>query len=406
MSHPALEPVIRALQHSGAAWCVLDDESAAASAVDLLVDGAAAPRVRAVLAAQRFMALPAARDAFVSYHRPTDQWVEVRLYTELSYGPYAELRTRAEAACLARRQCDAGLCRLHADDRFWACLLESLLGRRAWEAHDLARLQALLPAARLDGPLARTLDAVCPPGWTAERTLDEVRQGTWQELARFAPVLAAAWLRHPQFGAPLRRLTRRLSGALHAALREQRSGLAVALLGPDGSGKSTLSARVATEYYFPTRSVYMGLWQRNGKAEKEAAIPGWSLAGRLLKIWRHYAAGRYHRWRGRLVIFDRYTYDALLPSGGKRTPLARLYAWTLGHACPSPDLILLLDAPGEVMYARKHESSPEQLEAQRQGFLALQDRVPQLQVIDATCPQDAVRADVVDRIWSRALARG
>jgi thymidylate kinase len=200
-------------------------------------------------------------------------------------------------------------------------------------------------------------------------------------------------------------LTRRLSGALQAQLRERRSGLAVALLGPDGCGKSTLSARVAQEYYFPVRSVYMGLWQRTERAGNGAALPGLSLAGRLLRVWRQYIAGQYHRWRGRLVIFDRYTYDALLPSGGKRTALARLYAWTLGHACPSPDLILLLDAPGEVMYARKHESSPEQLEAQRQGFLTLQGRVPQLQVIDATCPQDAVRAEVVDRIWSRALAR-
>jgi thymidylate kinase len=405
MLHPAFDSLIRALQRSGVAWCLLDDPGAAASAVDLLIDGAAAPQVRAMLAGQRFMALPpgaaqpAAQSAFVTYHRPTDQWVELRIYTELSYGQFSALRTRAEAACLARRQCEAGLCMLHADDRFWAFLLESLLDRRTLGAHDVGRLQALLPAARLDGPLARTLDTVCPPGWTAERILDGARQGEWQTLEGFGPALAAAWLRHPRLGAPLRRLTRRLS----VALGERRSGLAVALLGPDGCGKSTLSARVAQGYYFPTRSVYMGLWQRTGK--NDTALPGWSLAGRLFKAWRQYVTGQYHRWRGRLVIFDRYTYDALLPSAGKRTALARLYAWTLGHACPSPDLILLLDAPGEVMYARKHESSPEQLEAQRQGFLALQSRVPRLQVIDATCPQDAVRAEVVDRIWSRALAR-
>jgi thymidylate kinase len=77
----------------------------------------------------------------------------------------------------------------------------------------------------------------------------------------------------------------------------------------------------------------------------------------------------------------------------------------LAHACPAPDLVLLLDAPGDVMFARKGEFSPEHLEAERQQFLQMRQRVPQLQVVDVTRAPEAVRADVVERIWRGYAAR-
>ena len=70
-----------------------------------------------------------------------------------------------------------------------------------------------------------------------------------------------------------------------------------------------------------------------------------------------------------------------------------------GHACPGPDLVLVLSAPGQVMYERKGSYNPKQLEDWRQHFLALRHRLPQLQIVDATRSKDEVRADVVDRIW-------
>jgi thymidylate kinase len=105
------------------------------------------------------------------------------------------------------------------------------------------------------------------------------------------------------------------------------------------------------------------------------------------------------------VIFDRYVYDALIAAHQSPGLLKRLYMLVLGHSCPAPDLVLVLDAPGEVMFARKGEDSPEILEKQRQGLLSLRNHVPRLQVVDATRTEAEVRADVLGRVWSEYCGR-
>jgi hypothetical protein len=67
--------------------------------------------------------------------------------------------------------------------------------------------------------------------------------------------------------------------------------------------------------------------------------------------------------------------------------------------------VLVLDAPGKVMYERKGAYTPEQLEDWRQRYLSLQQRLPQLEIVDTTQQQATVRAEVVHRIWRRYACR-
>jgi hypothetical protein len=63
--------------------------------------------------------------------------------------------------------------------------------------------------------------------------------------------------------------------------------------------------------------------------------------------------------------------------------------------------VFVLDAPGEVLHARKGEHTPEKLEEQRQRYLALGSRLPQSVVVDVTRDFGLVRREVVGRIWRR-----
>ena len=179
-----------------------------------------------------------------------------------------------------------------------------------------------------------------------------------------------------------------------------RRGLTVALLGPDGVGTSTLLAGLATACPLPVEQFYMGMWQGVDRPGYTRLHAVGAIVARPFRVWKRVARGAVHAARGRVVVYDRYTYDALLPITGSWQALKRPYFWVLAHLAPRPDLVLILDLPGAVAFARKGESSPEALEAVRQGFLGLAPRL-RAEIVDASAPPEQVCADVVARIRRR-----
>lgn len=216
----------------------------------------------------------------------------------------------------------------------------------------------------------------------------------------------------------------------------------VALIGPDGAGKTTISRRLVHSLPLPLKYVYMGvnldssnfmlpttrllleIKRVRGRRPDMVANPDRGkpipkgavkrAAARLKSSirlinwigeeWFRQVLVWYYQRRGYIVLFDRhffsdfYAYD--IAKNGKAQPLGRrIHGLMLKHIYPKPDLVIYLDAPAEVLFARKGEGTLELLEQRRQEYLQMRNVVKRFAVVDASQPEDEVVRDVAELIW-------
>jgi thymidylate kinase len=135
-----------------------------------------------------------------------------------------------------------------------------------------------------------------------------------------------------------------------------------------------------------------------------------SLANRLAEEWYRQGLAWSYQYRGHVVVFDRhyfpdyYAFD--IESSRRRRSLSRrIHGWMLAHVYPKPQLLVYLDAPAEVLHARKGEGTIEVLERRRQEYLKLRGVVSDFAAVDATRPEAEVTAEVARLICDRYEAR-
>jgi thymidylate kinase len=123
------------------------------------------------------------------------------------------------------------------------------------------------------------------------------------------------------------------------------------------------------------------------------------LANRLAEEWYRQLLAQAYRRRGSIVIFDRHfvaDYHAadIGPSTENRPLSRRIHGAILRRGYPKPDLVIFLDAPAEVLFARKGEGTVQSLARRRDEYLALADVLPSFHAVKATQPLDQVIAEV------------
>ena len=228
----------------------------------------------------------------------------------------------------------------------------------------------------------------------------------------------------------------------------RRRTFSVALIGPDGAGKTTIARILPGRLPMPTTYLYMGVAaessnkllpttrvieaikarrrvaraagpstpsggtaggpgsgrrRRGGpvKAAVKAVGAGLRLGNRVAEEWYRQGLAWGHQARGEVVLFDRHFYIdyhaadiAGEPTSGRR----RVHGWMLGHVYPRPDLVVYLDAPVEVLLARKGEGTLESIARRQADYLSLADEVEHFAIVDANRPIDAVIDDVIEEI--------
>jgi thymidylate kinase len=290
-----------------------------------------------------------------------------------------------------------------SSDAFWLLLLHALLDKEGVAEKYRPRLAQLAPAAlgaaRDPHDPATFVDELRAEGWTAVAIATAALQGEWTSLYRAGSALRFAW--SAKNGARGRAIVawRAVARRVGWRLGLVPSGVTVAILGPDGAGKSTLIASLRRAFPVEVRGIYMGLYKRRLRL-----LPGVGLLARTILQRIRYLRGRYHRARGRVVLFDRYTFDALVQEHEAPGWKKRIHTWLLAHAAPPPDLTIVLDLPGDTMHARKGERDPDTLERMRAGYQQIAKR-PGSESLDATAKPVQVARRATALIWA-ALARG
>ena len=196
----------------------------------------------------------------------------------------------------------------------------------------------------------------------------------------------------------------------------------VALMGPDGCGKSTVLNAISQQFAPAFRNIQRFhmrpyLLGRANSAKGPVTDPhGQPPRGMLASVAKvfYFAADYVFGYllkilpaliRTRLVLFDRYMYDLLVDS--KRVRYGGPH-WLLRFATrfiPRPDLVVLLDAPPEVLWSRKQEVPFEEVTRQRSAYRQIAGKMRSTVIVNAELPPGEVIDRVADAIIDYFAAR-
>jgi thymidylate kinase len=193
---------------------------------------------------------------------------------------------------------------------------------------------------------------------------------------------------------------------------KRREGRFILLVGPDGSGKSTLAGRLVEElksrfdgtrrlHWRPTLLPQAGAFL--GRSVGDTSTPhAKEPHGRILSTlvllyyWLDFFLGGWLKtWvlkrRGELIVMERGWQDIAVDARRYRLQIFPRLVFAMASLLPVPDLILVLEAPTEVLLDRKQEISSSELERQAAAWRRVRfPRGSRVVYLDASLDMDQV----------------
>ena len=220
----------------------------------------------------------------------------------------------------------------------------------------------------------------------------------------------------------------------------------IALIGADGSGKTTIADKLLESPPVKMKYLYMGLniessnyalptsrliyymklmkYKKRNKDLKDVKLKNMSLhelddnrsvdsrsklgatarlLNRMAESWYRQIISWIFQLRGYVVLYDRhYIFDS---STNKTTDeikkqrlTTKIQQGMINNAYSKPDLVIFLYAPAEILYERKGEADIEYLEGRTQSFMKVGKKFKNFVIVDATQDVNKVFEDTKSEI--------
>jgi thymidylate kinase len=255
----------------------------------------------------------------------------------------------------------------------------------------------------------------------------DVSRGDWSKIADRVLTLYCSLVLRQFGGSPLQTTLSLWRNEVARTWRRARrpAGISIALIGPDGSGKTTVGWALRGQLAGTWRPNHVGHihWKPSALCAQpsEWGPPNTDPHGRptrngmlsLLFFCYHtagfIAGGLRHilpmRIHGRLVILDRYYYDFFVDQARFRMAVPLRMVRLAFRFVVKPDLVFYLDVAPEVARSRKVEVPLEETVRQREAFRGLAQWLPNAHIIDASLPVNTVAAAIARNILGYMAAR-
>jgi thymidylate kinase len=226
------------------------------------------------------------------------------------------------------------------------------------------------------------------------------RTNDWSAVERSLKTLRSEMIRNSAENA-VERIASSPAHLLHHMRRiVMPTGGWIAIMGPDGAGKSAVIEAIRHQFKFAYHRVQCfhlrpKMLRRGNDTNQVVTDPhGQPARGMLLSVAKvffmiaDYWLGYLLRIapamrRSQLMVFDRYIYDLLVDSKRVRYGGPAWLPKVAAKIVPHPNLVILLDAPPDVLWSRKQEVAFDEVRRQRDGYLEVAKTLPFATIVNA-----------------------